>query len=335
MGNSSIVCSSHGEPSSQLKLVSTSIPVPRRGQVLVRMLAAPVNPSDLLFVKGNYQRGPQLPATIGFEGVGIVEKSGGGLIGRTLIGKRVAVLRQHGGTWANYCVSSVMTVIPVPQTLSNAQAAAYFVNPATALMLTQYVFPIPVGNWLIQSAAASSLGRMIIRLGKHYKFRTINLVRNPDHVNELKQLGADEVLVVNEQTSPEQLRQQVWQICLSASPRYAVDPVGGSIGSLMLNALGEQGRLKTIAALSDDPLTISARTILINRLGISSFWLDHAMKALSFREQIRFVGELGKLHAAGLFQVENFQAFPLHDWRTAIDHAGNAPGGTKVILTMQ
>jgi len=299
------------------------------------MIAAPINPSDLLFVEGRYRRGPQLPSRIGFEGVGLVQDHGGGLLGRRLVGKRVVVLRPQGGTWGDHCVVPALYTIPVSSRISDDQAAAYFVNPASALMLTRYVLPVPVGNWLMQSAAASSLGRMIIRLGKHFRFRTLNLVRKPEQVAELKALGADEVLVVNDQTCPTEFRKQVSKICLSALPQYAIDPVGGAIGSLMVNALGETGRICAIAALSEDPVSVTNRTILMNRLKLFSFWLDQALLKLSRLEQLWFFQELHRLHLAGLFQVEQFQRFPLDQWEAAIQAAGSSTGGSKILLTMK
>src|SRR4051812_17420651 len=89
-----------GEPAQVLRVVGLPDPEPGPGQVLVRMIAAPINPSDLLVVRGRYGVLPSLPATPGFEGVGVVEKAGPGLFGKLLKGRRVAVLNQAGGNWA-------------------------------------------------------------------------------------------------------------------------------------------------------------------------------------------------------------------------------------------
>ena len=68
---------------------------------------------------------------------------------------------------------------PVPDDLPDEQAAAFFVNPASALAMTRHVLKVPPGDWLLQTAAGSALGRMVIRLGKHFGFRTINVVPPP------------------------------------------------------------------------------------------------------------------------------------------------------------
>src|SRR5207302_3985751 len=94
-----VVFDRFGNPDEVLQVRDVPVPEPGPGQVRVRMIASPINPSDLLMVRGQYGRLPQLPATPGFEGVGIVEAAGGGLLGRLRLGKRVAVLNAHGGNW--------------------------------------------------------------------------------------------------------------------------------------------------------------------------------------------------------------------------------------------
>src|SRR5262245_16545274 len=93
-----------GDPAEVLELRDVPPPSPGPGQVRVRMLASPVNPSDLLFIRGQYGQAPKLPATPGFEGVGIVEESGGGLLGRRVLRRRVAVLGGASGNWQEQVV---------------------------------------------------------------------------------------------------------------------------------------------------------------------------------------------------------------------------------------
>src|SRR5438067_1924840 len=93
-----------GDPAQVLRVKDVPLPVPGGGEVRVRMLAAPINPSDLMFVQGIYGRRPELPATAGFEGAGIVEEAGPGLLGRMRVGRRVAVLHGRGGSWQEYAI---------------------------------------------------------------------------------------------------------------------------------------------------------------------------------------------------------------------------------------
>src|SRR5438876_3487326 len=103
-----------GEPEEVLQVRELPIPEPGPGQVRIRMLASPINPSDLLYIRGLYGKPPPLPATPGFEGVGIVEESGGGLLAKRMLGKRVAVLNRAIGNWQEHTVVPARQAIPVP-----------------------------------------------------------------------------------------------------------------------------------------------------------------------------------------------------------------------------
>src|ERR1700682_5818861 len=97
-----VVYERFGEPSEVLGVRDVPVPEPGPGEVRIRMLASPVNPSDLMAIRGKYGLLPKLPATPGFEGVGIVESAGPGLLGKWLKGKRVAVLGSRTGNWQEF-----------------------------------------------------------------------------------------------------------------------------------------------------------------------------------------------------------------------------------------
>ena len=89
-------------------------PKPRSGEVLVRVMAAPVNPSDVLHSQGLYTPNLSYPARVGFEGCGVVvDGSKAGLFGRFLTGRTVAVATTSGGSWAQYATAKVARVLPL------------------------------------------------------------------------------------------------------------------------------------------------------------------------------------------------------------------------------
>src|SRR6478752_5653058 len=118
-----------GGPTQVLSVRDVPEPDPGPGEVRVRMIASPINPSDLLVVRGRYGVLPRLPATPGFEGVGIVDKAGPGLLGRWALGKRVAAINSKGGNWAEYAVIPWRQARPIADDIPDDQAAAFFVNP--------------------------------------------------------------------------------------------------------------------------------------------------------------------------------------------------------------
>src|SRR5215469_6818747 len=156
----------YGEPTQVLSVEERPLPEPGSGEARVRILASPINPSDLLFVRGLYAGvQPQFPAPVGFEGVGRVDALGPQVHG-LVPGQRVGVVNGQGGNWADYAVVPANDLLPVPDDLPDEQIASFLINPASALMMVRKVLAIPPGAWLLQSAAGSELGRMIIRLAK-------------------------------------------------------------------------------------------------------------------------------------------------------------------------
>ena len=302
-------------------------PQPKRGEVLVRMLASPINPSDLMYVAGKYGLKPPLPATPGFEGVGVVEATGGGLLGWLRKGKRVAVINDRVGNWAEYTVTKARQVIPVPDDLTDEQAASFFVNPATALAMTRDVLKVTRGAWLLQSAAGGELGKMVIRLGYKFAFRTINVVRRREQVEELKKLGADHVIVEADGPIPEQVRKLV-----PDGVRYAIDPVGGDTGSQVIAALSQGGRCLLYGSLSDEPVSVHPRYFIGNDLRVEGFWLGAWAKKQRILTMLKLFRRVRGLMREGVLQTQHAATYPLEDVQKAVAHAA-APGkGGKVLL---
>ena len=317
---------SHGEPAQVLRVEDVPEPTADGSQVRVRMLASPVNPSDLMMVRGVYARLPQLPAVPGFEGVGVVE-GGGGLYGKYLQGKRVAVLASEVGKWQQFVAAPARQCVPLSDDLSLEQAAMFFVNPATAYVMTRQVLAPPAGAWLLQTAANSALGRMVVRLGREYGFRTINVVRRSEQVAGLKELGADEVIA----TDREDLAAQIDRITEGRGVRFALDPVGGELGSTVAGHLAEGGRLLVYGTLSGEPLSLSPRELMTPGAAVEGFWLARHMEALGLVGKLKLVRKVSALIRSGVLTAEVAQTFPLSQVQEAVQ-ASEAPGKDGKIL---
>lgn len=324
-----------GEPSAVLKAVDTDRPVPKSGEVLVRMLASPINPSDLMYIRGRYTFSAQCPTTPGFEGVGVVEASGGGLRGRLFMKRRVVVLNRRGGNWADYAAVPATEVIPISSRLSLEQAATFFVNPATAWVMTREVLKVPQGQWLVQTAAGSALGRMIIRLGQTTGFRTFNIVRRESQAEELRLLGADHVEVFDEsRNTPEELSASIRRTIsiAGAGAGFAVDAVGGATGSAVIQSLGHNGRMLSYGTLSNEPLLIDPRVLITTSSKVEGFWLGSFMAGVSLPFKLNLVRRLTKLIEAGVLGTEIAQTHTLDQIHDAVKAAEDSTVQGKVLL---
>jgi NADPH:quinone reductase-like Zn-dependent oxidoreductase len=320
-----------GPPEEVLQVREVPAPEPGPGEVRVRMLASPVNPSDLLYIRGEYGRKPDPPATPGFEGVGVVESAGPGLIRhlrRLVPGRRVAVLNGVSGNWQEQVVIPARQAVPVPSDLSDDQAASFFVNPATAVVMTRRVLRVPPGAWLLQTAAGSALGRMIIRLGKRHGFRTINVVRRREQAAELLQAGGDAVICSADEPVPERVR----AITGGAGVAYAVDAVGGATGSDVVRSLGEGGRLLVYGTLSGEPLTFDPRVLMVGGKSVEGFWLAEWLRAQRVLTLLGLFREVGRLLGEGVLKTEVGATLPLEQVREAVKLAATPGRHGKVLL---
>ncbi len=302
-------------------------PQPGRGEVLVRMIASPVNPSDLLYTEGKYGLKPKLPATPGFEGVGVVEASGGGVLGWLRKGKRVAVVNDGIGNWGEYTVAKARQVIPVPDAIPDEQAACFFVNPTTALVMTRYVLRVPAGAWLLQTAAGSNLGKMVIRLGKQVGFKTVNVVRRAEQADELKQLGADAVILSGDGPVAERVRELT-----GGGVRYALDPVGGATGADAVASLAAGGRCLLYGLLSGEPVPVDPRFLITGSKRVEGFWLADWVKAQRIPTLLRLFRRVGRLIADGTLRSDIAAEYPLDRVADAVRHATSGAKGGKVLV---
>jgi NADPH:quinone reductase len=319
-----------GDRAAELGVREVADPRPGPGEVRVRMTLSPVNPSDLLVVEGRYGVLPKLPATPGFEGVGVVDLVGPGLIGRYVQGKRVIALNSDGGNWADYAVIPARQARPIPADISDEQAATFFVNPATVLAMVRHVLAVPKGAWLLQSAAGSNLGRMIIKLGRHDGFKTLNVVRRRDAVDGLKRLGGD--AVISSEDGP--IDEQVHRIVGGEALRFAVDPVGGETGTQLLSSLGGGGRLVLYGTLSGEPIRVDTRLIISGPRTVEGFWLGNWMRQRSIPASLLLFREIAALIRQGVLSSDVGTIYPLADIQSAAREAATVGRQGKVLLKL-
>lgn len=320
----------HGEPSEVLEVEDVPVLEPGDGQVRIRILAAPVNPSDLLYVRGFYA-GVQarFPAPVGFEGVGIVDALGPGVKGLTS-GQRVSVVNGQGGNWAEYAVVPAGDLFQVPDEIPDEQVASFVINPASVVLMVRRVLAVPKGEWLLQSAAGSELGRMVIRLAKRDGIRTLNVVRRRESVAELEALGADAVIVSTEGPIDEQVR----KIVGPEGVKYAIDPVVGETGTQMFKALHEDGRMLVYGSLTGEPIRVGEdpRYILAGRRIVEVYWLGYWLPRLTEAERRQLGEDIVALMREGIIETSPGRQYSLDEIGDAVAQAEQKGRRGKVFL---
>jgi NADPH:quinone reductase len=314
-----------GEPAEVLRLAEEPQPVPQAGQVLVRLRARPINPSDLYYVRGTYGIKPPLPATPGFEGAGVIEAVGEGA-NHLRAGQKVIPLGV-AGTWAEYLVAPAEQVIPYPDSLSDSVAAQFVVNPLTAWVMVFDELKVQPGEWLLQTAAGSTLGRLVLQLAKLRGFKTVNVVRRRDQVGELKALGADEVICSEDEDIAARVRE-----ITGKGVRAAIDAVGGRTGGAAAGALAPGGTLLVYGLLSGEPLPIDGGQMIFLTSTVRGFWLSKWMRDAPPAHRQSVAGELLKLMATGELTPPIEAEYPLKDFAAAVKHAETPGRSGKVLL---
>ncbi|HWL23878.1 MAG TPA: zinc-dependent alcohol dehydrogenase family protein [Ureibacillus sp.] len=233
-----------GSPQNVLKVEDKSIEPPKDHQVLVRMLARPINPSDLIPIRGAYAQRISLPNIPGYEGVGIVEEVGP-LVSKNLIGKRVLPLRGEG-TWQEFVKTSAEFAVPIPDSIDDFTAAQMYINPVTAWVTCTEVLKLQSNDVLLVNACGSSIGHIFAQLSKVLGFRLIAVTRNNKYTEDLLHLGASYVI----DTSKVPLYETVMELTNGIGADAAIDSVGGSCGNDLAFSVHPNGHFLTIGLLS-------------------------------------------------------------------------------------
>ncbi len=314
-----------GEPGDVLTIEDMPTPQPGPGQVLVRLRARPINPSDLFMIRGRYGSLPRLPATVGMEGAGVVAAVGDGV---THLREGQQVVPFVNGTWQEYVVAPADAVLTLPPGLSDAQTAMLVANPTSAWLLLHEALQVQPGAWVLQNAANSAVGRHVIQLSRHYGFRTINVVRRRDVVDELLADGADHVICEGD----EDVVARVRELTDGKGVRYALDSVAGESGQRLVTALAAGGTMVVFGSISGEPLTIDPGTMLFRGTTIKGWWLLHWLRTASQAQRAQLFQTIIPLVVDGTLHVPVAAGYDLADVQQAVAAAEGSARNGKVLL---
>ena len=329
-----LIFSEPGEPKSVLKLAEIPTPPLAHGEALVRVLLSPINPSDLHMVRGRYGYQPELPASPGAEGVGIVEAVGPGVQG-PIVGTRVVFVHMWN-TWRERIVCPADRLVPVPDGLDDPAAATSYTNPLTAWALTRSSHNLKEGDWLLQTAAASSVGKLVLQLAQQYRFKTINVIRRCEQETIIRNLGGNEVIC----TDDEDLRARLQELTAGKGVERAIDCVAGELGAEIARNLAPAGTMLVYGALSShrqtDPakftMPLFAPRLIYWTATVRGWWLPRWVSSQPLAEVRAATSDLLTTLSNGALTPPAIVRYSFKDFQEAVRLADGEAGQQKVLL---
>jgi mitochondrial enoyl-[acyl-carrier protein] reductase / trans-2-enoyl-CoA reductase len=322
-----IVYRAHGKPEEVLRLEEQPLPAIAANEAFVRMLAAPINPADLNAIEGKYPIRPELPATPGMEGAGVVVETGEAVKGLA-VGTQV-LFPHNFGTWREAGVVPADKLVTVPDDIEPEQAAMLKINPLTAWRMLHDFVALQPGDWVIQNAANSAAGRAVIAICGELGFRSINVVRRAELIDELRDEGGNVVLV-----DDEKLRDQVKEATDGEAPRLALNAVGGESALRLANCLAPDATMVTYGAMSLQPLRIPNGLLIFKNLHFTGFWVNKWYEHATPEARHEAFGRIFELAQRGLLRTKIEHTYPLGEFTEAVARAAQGAREGKILFRL-
>lgn len=321
-----LVYEGFGKPRDVLRLERRVIGEPAAGEVLLKVLAAPLHPSDIGMILGKYGRLQALPAVAGREGVAEVLALGTGVTDLAA-GDRVVVPRD-AGSWQSHLLAPADGLFRLPADLQLEMAAMVTINPPTAWRLLRDA-NLAHGDWVVQNAANSAVGLHVIEMARHLGLKTLNVVRREELIEPLLAIGAD--VVVTEESGYEQ---RVKELTDGAPVKLALNSVGGLSAMRLIQALSADGQHVTFGAMSFEDVRFPTRQLIFDGLVMRGFWMDRWYRSHpEVRQRIMFE-KIFDLMRTGVVRARIAARFGLEQFAEALEAAA-APRLGKVLFVME
>ena len=325
---SAAVYEKHGNPADVLHVETRPWPTPAADEAVVKMRAAPINPADLNQIEGKYPVRAELPATPGFEGAGVVTELGADV--NSLTTGALVILPHNIGTWRDAVAVKAEDLVVVPDGIEPVQAAMLKINPLTAWRLLHDYVELQKGDWLIQNAANSAAGRDIIQIAHELGYKTVNVVRRAELIDELRAEGGDAALV-----DDENLREQVKNATGGAPIRLGLNSVGGDSALRLANCLAPGGTLVSFGAMSLQPLKIPTGLLIFKDLRFRGIWINKWYDNATKEERMDAFRPLFEMARRGLLTTKVEKAYPLSDAKVAVAHAAQGKRSGKIVFEFE
>jgi len=332
---SRLVLEEFGDPKKVVKKQSYSVDSSNLGSddVLVKMLNAPINPADINTIQGVYGVTPALPFTLGNEGVGKVE-SVGSSVAQLKVGDWVIPATNAWGTWRSHAVEKESSLQKIPNDIDPIMAATIAVNPCTAYRMLKDFVPLSKGDTVLQNGANSAVGQSVIQICSHLGLRTVNIIRNREGVEalkeELKAMGGDFVLTEEELRSSK-LFESV------APPKLVLNCVSGKAVIGLVKAVANGGTIVTYGGMSRQPLVVPTSALIFKDIRLAGYWMTRwNWGNTNSPERGNMLAELCSMARKGLLKPPKHQLIELDDFEAALAKASDSSGfhNSKLIFKL-
>eukprot|EP01104_Vermistella_antarctica_P018830 TRINITY_DN7134_c0_g1_i1.p1 TRINITY_DN7134_c0_g1~~TRINITY_DN7134_c0_g1_i1.p1 ORF type:complete len:385 (+),score=125.10 TRINITY_DN7134_c0_g1_i1:54-1157(+) len=323
--------SSHGQPADVLKLESTPVPAIKDNQVLVKMLASPINPADINMIQGVYPIKPTLPAVAGNEGVARVMEVGSQVKGLK-VDDMVIPANAGFGTWRSHAVAGEADLVKVPSTIDTPeQAACLSVNPCTAYRLLNDFASLQAGDVIVQNGANSAVGQSVFQMARDRGVKTINIIRqNPEQdrlVERMKTNGAD-IVVTEDYVRTPAFRRLIADL---PAPKLAFNGVGGVSATEMARLLTKGGTMVTYGGMSRKPIQIPTSLFIFKDIQLKGFWMTEWNNKASQADRQTMIDDVAGMMSGGKLRLW-VETYKFTDFQKALERSQEPYKSRKVVV---
>jgi trans-2-enoyl-CoA reductase len=320
-----VVYETHGNPAEVLRIKTEPWPNPASDEAVVAMRAAPINPADINAIEGKYPGHREIPAVPGFEGAGVVVEVGANV--SNITNGALVILPHNIGTWREAVAVKATELVAVPPEIDPVHASMLKINPLTAWRLLHGYVDLARGDWLIQNAANSAAGRAVIQIAHELGFKTVNVVRRAELIDELRAEGGDVVLI-----DGEKLRDEVKSSNNGAPIRLGLNSVGGDSALRLANCLAFGGTLVSFGAMSLQPLKIPTGLLIFKDLRFRGIWINKWYDEAPMAERMAAFNPIFDMAKHGRLKTKVEKAYRIEDAKAAVANAMHDKRSGKIIF---
>jgi len=349
-----LIYSDYGQPSDVLKLHAHSISPAYGSDIVVRFLAAPINPADINQIEGVYPPKPEMTIKLGTP-TPVAVPGNEGLVEVVAVGADVESFRpgdraimKHAafGTWRTHAVASDENLLKIPEQfrdLGVVSAATVSVNPCTAYRMLKDFVPLERGDWFVQNGGNSGVGRAAIQLSRLWGLKSISIVRNRPEIDELKQeleaLGAD-LVVTERELADRAFRKETKRLTGGKGIKLGLNCVGGKATTEMIHHMAQGGQVVTYGAMAKQPVTLSASSLIFRDMHLHGFWVSRWSDAnpeakRQMVEEILGMIQRGELKDVPVEKTVWTSATKEDELKAAIAKSGQGFGGKKQVFVFE